>query len=115
MYFSSFKRRTETCVDGEGGSGAQMGPVTAMILHCRVSGPPPISGCTYHDSGAPEFGFSKLWLVNTPESGDTTCGFYDPNMLSAWEHVGVMACAVKMLDVGGIGTGNPQLWRLKKP
>jgi hypothetical protein len=24
-----------------------------------------------------------------------------------------MACAVKMLDVGGIGAGNPQLGRLK--
>jgi hypothetical protein len=34
--------------------------------------------------------------------------------LQTWEHVGVMACAVKMLDVGGIGAGNPQLGRLKK-
>ena len=68
----------------------------------------------YPDSGAPECGFSTLWLVNTPEIGDTTCGFYDPNMLSAWEHVGVMACAVKMLDVGGIGAQKPQLGRLKK-
>jgi hypothetical protein len=31
-----------------------------------------------------------------------------------WEHVGVMACALKMLDVGGIGTGNPPPGRLKK-
>jgi hypothetical protein len=31
-----------------------------------------------------------------------------------WEHVSVMACAVKMLDVGGIGAGKPQLERLKK-
>jgi hypothetical protein len=31
-----------------------------------------------------------------------------------WEHVGVMACAVKMLDVGGIRAGKPQLGRLKK-
>jgi hypothetical protein len=31
-----------------------------------------------------------------------------------WEHVGVIACAVKMLDVGGIGAGNSQLVRLKK-
>jgi hypothetical protein len=30
------------------------------------------------------------------------------------EHVGVMACAVKMLDVGGIEVGNPQFGRLKK-
>jgi hypothetical protein len=53
--------------------------------------------------------------VNTPEIGDTTCGIYDPSMLSAkWEHVGVRACAVKMLDVGGIGAGNPKLGRLKK-
>jgi hypothetical protein len=37
----------------------------------------------YPDSGAPEFGFSTLWLVNTPEIGETTCGFYDPSMLSA--------------------------------
>jgi hypothetical protein len=28
--------------------------------------------------------------------------------------MGVMAGAVKMLDVGGNGAGNPQLWRLKK-
>jgi hypothetical protein len=26
-----------------------------------------------------------------------------------------MACAVKKLDMGGIGAGNPQLRRLKKP
>jgi hypothetical protein len=26
----------------------------------------------------------------------------------------VMACAVEMLDVGGIGAGNPQLGSLKK-
>jgi hypothetical protein len=29
--------------------------------------------------------------------------------------MGVMAGAVKMLDVGGIGAGKPQLGRLKKP
>jgi hypothetical protein len=29
-----------------------------------------------------------------------------------WEHVGVMACAVKMLGVSGIGAGNPLLGRL---
>jgi hypothetical protein len=69
----------------------------------------------YHDSGAPEFGFSTLKLVNAPEIGDTTCTFYDPSMLSAkWEHVGVIACAVKTLDVGGIGAGNPHVGRLKK-
>jgi hypothetical protein len=32
-----------------------------------------------------------------------------------WEHVDVMAYAVKMLDVGGIGAGKPPLGRLKKP
>jgi hypothetical protein len=32
-----------------------------------------------------------------------------------WEHVGVVACAVKMLDVGGSGAGNPQLGRLTLP
>jgi hypothetical protein len=36
-------------------------------------------------------------------------------MLSATcEHVGVMAYAVKMLDVDGIGAGNPKLGRLKR-
>jgi hypothetical protein len=69
----------------------------------------------YHDSGAPEFGFSTLWLVNTPEIGDTTCGFFIPAWCpQTWEHVAVMACAVKMLDVGGIGAGNPPLEMLKK-
>jgi hypothetical protein len=28
--------------------------------------------------------------------------------------MGVMACAVDMLDMSGIGAGNPQLGRLKK-
>jgi hypothetical protein len=32
-----------------------------------------------------------------------------------WEHVGVMGGAVKMLDVGGIVDGNPQLGRLRNP
>jgi hypothetical protein len=32
----------------------------------------------------------------------------------AWEHVGVMACAVKMLDVGGIWAKKAQLGRLLK-
>jgi hypothetical protein len=31
-----------------------------------------------------------------------------------WEEMGVMACAIKMLDVHGIGAGKPQLRRLKK-
>jgi hypothetical protein len=31
LYFRSLKRRTETCVDGEGESGAQMGRVPATI------------------------------------------------------------------------------------
>jgi hypothetical protein len=34
-------------------------------------------------------------------------------MISTLEHVGVMACAVKVLDVGGNGAGKPQLGRLK--
>jgi hypothetical protein len=34
--------------------------------------------------------------------------------LQTWEHMGVMADAVKMLDVGGIGAEKPQLRRLKK-
>jgi hypothetical protein len=32
-----------------------------------------------------------------------------------WEHMGVMACAVKMLDVCGIGAGKPQIGMLKMP
>jgi hypothetical protein len=67
----------------------------------------------YRDADAPEFGFSTLWLVNTPEISDTTCGFNDPSMLSA--KTGVLARAVKMLDVGGIGAGKPQPGRLKTP
>jgi hypothetical protein len=31
------------------------------------------------------------------------------------EQMAVMAGAVKMLDAGGIGAGNPQLGRLKNP
>jgi hypothetical protein len=31
-----------------------------------------------------------------------------------WEHMGLMGAAVKILDVGGIGAGNPQLRRLKQ-
>jgi hypothetical protein len=31
-----------------------------------------------------------------------------------WEHVGLMAYAVKMLDVGGMGAGKSQLVRLKE-
>jgi hypothetical protein len=52
-----------------------------------------------------EFGLSTLWLVNTPEIGNTTCGKHD--IRETWEHVGVMACAVKILYVDGIGAGNP--------
>jgi hypothetical protein len=37
-----------------------------------------------------EFGFSTLWLVDTPEIGDTTCGFYNPSMLSA--NMGARGC-----------------------
>jgi hypothetical protein len=47
--------------------------------------------------------------------GDTTCGFYDLSMLSA--NMGARGCdgmCRKMLDVGGIGAGKPQLGRLKK-
>jgi hypothetical protein len=51
------------------------------------------------------------WLVNTPETATKNASFYDPNMpfanRSTWEHVDVMACAVKMLDVRGIGAGKP--------
>jgi hypothetical protein len=54
--------------------------------------------------------------VNTPEIGDTTCDFYDPSMMSANMRArgydGIYT--LKMLDVGGIGAGNPQLGRLKK-
>jgi hypothetical protein len=32
----------------------------------------------------------------------------------AWEHVDVMACAVNILDVGGIRAGKPELGRFKK-
>jgi hypothetical protein len=42
------------------------------------------------DSGAPEFGFATLWLVKNLEMGDTTCGFYDPSMLSA--NMGARGC-----------------------
>jgi hypothetical protein len=72
-----------------------MGPVTATISRFRVCGPTPISG-------VPEFGFSTLRLVNTPEIGDTKYGFMIPACCpQTWEHMGVMAGAVKMLDVGG--------------
>jgi hypothetical protein len=51
--------------------------------------------------------------VNTPEIGDTTRDFYDPNMLSA--NMGARVDAVKMLGVGGVRAGKPQLRRLKTP
>jgi hypothetical protein len=35
------------------------------------------------------------------------------NMEGRW--VGVMACAVKMLDADGIWSGKPELGRLEKP
>jgi hypothetical protein len=44
----------------------------------------------YLDSGAPEFGFTTLWLVNTLEIDDTTCGFSDPNIFSA--NMGARGC-----------------------
>jgi hypothetical protein len=44
----------------------------------------------YRDLGAPGFGFSTLWLVNTLEIGDATCGFNDPNMLSI--NIGTRGC-----------------------
>jgi hypothetical protein len=54
--------------------------------------------------------------MNTREIGDTTYGFCHLNILSVnTKLVGVMAGAVEMLDVVGIGAGNPQLGRLKNP
>jgi hypothetical protein len=50
---------------------------------------------------------------NTPEIGDATCGCYDPNVLSAIMGArGYDGRAVKMLDVGGVGAGKPQLGML---
>jgi hypothetical protein len=70
----------------------------------------------YLDSGAPEFGYSTLWLVNTPEIGGTTCGFMILACCpQAWEHMGVMEGAVKILDVRGLGPGNKCLGGLTKP
>jgi hypothetical protein len=48
--------------------------------HCIVHKPRQFWGIA--NLGAPEFGFSTIWLVNTPEIGETTCDFYYPNMLS---------------------------------
>jgi hypothetical protein len=54
--------------------------------------------------------------MNTPEIDDTTYGFCHLNIVSVnMKRVGVMAGAIEMLDVGGIGAGKPQLGRLKNP
>jgi hypothetical protein len=80
---SSLTRRTETCVGGEvkGEPGHKWGPSRLRFDILGLAFSPDLGA--YPDSGAQEFGFSTLWLVNTPEIGDTTCAFYDPNMLSA--------------------------------
>jgi hypothetical protein len=55
------------------------------------------------------------WLVNTPEIGATRHAFFmiPTCRLQAWEYVGVMAGAVKMIDIGGIGAGKLYLGSLK--
>jgi hypothetical protein len=69
----------------------------------------------YFDSNAPEFGFSTLWLVNTPKLATQHAVFMIQTCRpQTWEQVGVMASGVKMLDVGGIGAGKLQLGSLKK-
>jgi hypothetical protein len=118
MYFRSLKRRTETCVEGEvkGEAGHKWGPPRLRFDVLGFAAYPRLR--VYPYSVAPEFGFSTLWLVKTPEMGENSTQhavFMIPACCpQTWEHVGVMACAVKMLDMGGIGAGQPQLGRLKK-
>jgi hypothetical protein len=54
-----------------------------------VFGPSAIFGA-YLDSAAPEFGFLKLWLLNTDEIGDTTRKFGDSGLLTA--NLGACGC-----------------------
>jgi hypothetical protein len=101
-----------------GESGAHMGPVPATIRRIRVCDSSPIFGYT-PIRATPEFGLSTLWLVSTPEVGDTIyAAFMIPTCYpQTWEHVSVMAgTIIIMLDVGGIGgAGKHQLGRLKNP
>jgi hypothetical protein len=95
-----------------------MGPIIAIWVLVFAAIRPSHDFGAYPDLGAPDFGFySTLWLVDTPKIGESTGGFMIPlaRCPQTWEHVGVMACAVKMLDEGGIGAGKPQLGRLKNP
>jgi hypothetical protein len=90
MYLRSLKRRTETCVDGEVNKGEAEHKWGLSRLRYDVLGfvANPDFG-VYPDSKS-GFGFSTLWLVNTPEMGDTTCGFYDLSMLSS--NMGARGC-----------------------
>jgi hypothetical protein len=61
---------------------------------------------------------STLWLVNIlPKSATQHAVLITPACCSpqTWEHVGVMAYAVKMLDAGGIGPENHTLLGLDTP
>jgi hypothetical protein len=98
------KRQAETCVDGEakGEAGHKWGPSRLRYDVLGFPAQPRIG--VYPDSGAQEFGFATLWLVKNPEMGGKKHAVF---MIPAccpqtWEHVGVMACAVNMLDVGGL-------------
>jgi hypothetical protein len=66
-----------------------MGSVPATIQRIRVYGLAPTLGYTL--IWAPRISeFPTLWLVNTPEIGDTTCGFNDPSILSV--NMGARGC-----------------------
>jgi hypothetical protein len=90
MYLRSLKRRTETFADVEvkGDAGHKCGPSRLRSDVIGLAAQPDFG--VYPYSGAPEFGFSTLWLVNTPEMVGTTCVFYIPSMLSAI--VGARGC-----------------------
>jgi hypothetical protein len=112
LYFGSLKRRTETCVDGEakGEAGHKWGP-SRLLSGLRSNS----DFCAYLDSGALEFGFFTLWLVNPPEIGDTMCGFFfSACCLQTFQHVGVMVDAVKM-TWEGLRTESHNLGGLKPP
>jgi hypothetical protein len=102
LHFSSLKRRTGACVDGEvkGKAGRKGGlrsdPFVGfagqplLLVYFRRFSLLLVYFGAYPVSGAPEFGFSALGLVNTPKIGDTTCVFHDHNMFSA--NMGARGC-----------------------
>jgi hypothetical protein len=93
-----------------------MGPVKATIRRIRVCGPAPILGHTQirvqRNLDSPHFDWSILPISARKHALINMIPACCPQ---AWDHVGVMVGAVKMFDAGGIGAGNPQLGRLKKP